>query len=81
IDGLLTIAVNGDAGAQTGVGVHVYAFNEDMTDRFFYSADGEILIVPQLGARHLRTEFGEIDVEGGEIAVIPRGIKFQVRKG
>ncbi|MFO7648960.1 homogentisate 1,2-dioxygenase [Halomonas campaniensis] len=81
VDGLLTIAVNGDAGSQAGVGVHVYAFNQDMTERFFYSADGELLIVPQLGTLRLRTEFGELEVANGEIAVIPRGIKFQVRLG
>lgn len=78
IDGLLTIAVNGDAGNQMGVGVHVYAFNRDMTERFFYNADGELLFVPQQGTLLLRTELGELEVENGEIAVIPRGIKFQV---
>ncbi|OWV31172.1 homogentisate 1,2-dioxygenase [Halomonas campaniensis] len=81
IDGLLTIAVNGDAGTQAGCGVHVYAFNKDMTNRFFYNADGELLIVPQLGTLHLRTEMGELTVANGEIALIPRGIKFQVRLG
>ena len=81
VDGLLTIAVNGDAGAQAGVGVHVYACNRDMTERFFYNADGELLIVPQLGTLRLRTEFGTLEVAGGEIAVIPRGVKFQVRLG
>ncbi|EWG99717.1 homogentisate 1,2-dioxygenase [Halomonas sp. BC04] len=79
VDGLLSIAVNGDAGTQAGCGVHVYAFNRDMTERFFYNADGELLIVPQLGTLRLRTELGELQVAGGEIAVIPRGIKFQVR--
>ncbi|TFH87617.1 homogentisate 1,2-dioxygenase [Billgrantia azerbaijanica] len=81
VDGLLTVAVNGDAGAQSGCGVHLYAVNQDMTKRFFYDADGELLIVPQLGTLCLRTEFGELAVTGGEIAVIPRGIKFQVRLG
>ncbi|MGY0554433.1 homogentisate 1,2-dioxygenase [Vreelandella sp. 2A-K22] len=80
IDGLFTIAVNGDAGTQAGVGVHVYTFNEDMTERFFYNADGELLFVPQLGAIRLRTEFGDIEIDNGEIAVIPRGVKFQVRR-
>ncbi|WP_413615599.1 homogentisate 1,2-dioxygenase [Halomonas cupida] len=79
VDGLLTIAVNGDVGTQTGCGIHVYAFNQDMTQRFFYNADGEMLIVPQLGTLQLRTEFGEITAGNGEIAVIPRGVKFQVR--
>ncbi|XKE45595.1 homogentisate 1,2-dioxygenase [Halomonas organivorans] len=79
LDGLLTIAVNGDAGTQAGCGVHLFACNRDMTERFFYDADGELLIVPQLGTLRLRTELGELEVKGGEIAVIPRGIKFQVR--
>ncbi len=80
IDGLFTIAVNGDAGTQAGVGVHIYTFNEDMTERFFYNADGELLFVPQMGAIRLRTEFGDIEIDNGEIAVIPRGVKFQVRR-
>ncbi|MBW5800389.1 homogentisate 1,2-dioxygenase [Halomonas elongata] len=79
IDGLLSVAVNGNADAQRGCGVHVYACNRDMTERFFYDADGELLIVPQQGGLRLRTELGELDVGGGEIAVIPRGVKFQVR--
>lgn len=81
IDGLVTVAVNGDAGTQTGSGVHLYAANADMTHRFFYNADGELLIVPQLGSLVLRTELGVLAVASGEIAVIPRGIKFQVRLG
>ncbi|SFH46965.1 homogentisate 1,2-dioxygenase [Modicisalibacter xianhensis] len=81
IDGLLTIAVNGDAAAQTGCGVHIYAFNRDMHERFFYDADGELLIVPQQGAITLRTELGTLKVVSGEISVIPRGIKFQVHLG
>ncbi|WP_328716896.1 homogentisate 1,2-dioxygenase [Halomonas elongata] len=79
IDGLLSVAVNGNADAQRGCGVHVYACNRDMTERFFYDADGELLIVPQQGGLRLRTELGELDVSGGEIAMIPRGVKFQVR--
>lgn len=81
IDGLFTVAVNGDAGTQTGCGVHRYAANTDMTKRFFYNADGELLIVPQLGTLIVRTEMGVLEVASGEIVVIPRGIKFQVRLG
>src|SRR6202012_1189651 len=50
-----------------------------MTDRFFYSADGELLIVPQLGGLELHTELGILDIDNGEVAVIPRGIKFRVK--
>ncbi|MBF8222529.1 homogentisate 1,2-dioxygenase [Halomonas sp. 328] len=81
LDGLLSVAVNGDAGTQAGCGVHLYAINRDMVERFFYNADGELLIVPQLGTLRLRTEFGELEVASGEIAAIPRGVKFQVRLG
>jgi len=38
----------------------------------------ELLIVPQLGALDIATEFGRIDIAPCEIAVIPRGIKFKV---
>src|SRR5690606_36273099 len=74
VQGLFTMAGNGDAGAQMGCGVHLYAFNADMTERFSYNADGELLLVPQLGQIRLRTELGLIDVAPGEIAVLPRGL-------
>ena len=79
VDGFFTLAVNGDAGAQRGCGVHLYACNQDMVRRFFYDADGELLIVPQQGALQLRTELGVLNVSPGEIALVPRGCKFQVR--
>ncbi len=77
VDGLVTIATNGDARMQKGVGVHLYSASRSMT-RVFYNADGELLIVPQTGALTLKTEFGVLDVKPGEIAVIPRGVKFRV---
>ena len=77
IDGLVTIATSGDARAQTGLGVHLYAASRSMT-RVFYNADGELLIVPQAGTLTLKTEFGVLAVNPGEIAVIPRGVKFRV---
>ena len=49
-----------------------------MTDRFFYNADGEMLIVPQRGRLLLRTEMGILEAAPGEIAVIQRGIRFRV---
>jgi len=44
----------------------------------FWSADGEWLIVPQQGRLALATELGRLAVAPGEIAVIPRGIRFRV---
>jgi len=78
VDGLLTMAGNGGPASQTGIGIHVYAANRSMQGRFFYDADGELLIVPQLGRLRIATELGVLDVEPQEIAVIPRGIRFRV---
>ncbi|RDZ27579.1 homogentisate 1,2-dioxygenase [Lysobacter silvisoli] len=78
VDGLYTMAGNGSPAAQHGVGVHLYAANRSMDGRYFYDADGELLIVPQLGRLRLATELGVLDVEPQEIAVIPRGVRFRV---
>jgi homogentisate 1,2-dioxygenase len=78
VDGLVTIAGNGNAALQAGMGVHVYACNRPMRDRFFYDADGELLIVPQEGGLRIATELGVLDVAPGEIVVVPRGVRFTV---
>ncbi len=78
VDGLITIAGNGDVSMQSGVAIHIYVANKSMVDRAFYNADGELLIVPQLGELLIHTEFGQIDLKPGEICVIQRGIKFRV---
>ena len=78
IDGRVTMAGNGSAEAMNGCAIHLYAANRSMQDRFFYSADGELLIVPQEGRLNIATEFGRIDVDPFEIAVIPRGVRFAV---
>jgi homogentisate 1,2-dioxygenase len=78
VAGLHTLAGNGDSTMHSGVAIHVYVANESMKDRFFYNADGEILIVPQMGELVFHTEFGHIALKPGEICVIQRGIKFRV---
>src|ERR1051326_909857 len=78
IDGLVTLGTNGDAAVRVGIGVHVYRATRPMTERVFYDADGELLIVPQQGRMLLRTEFGPLLAAPGEIAVIPRGVRFRV---
>ena len=78
VDGLMTLAGNGDVAAQAGMGVHLYLANTSMKDRVFYDADGELLIVPQQGVLTLVTEMGRLKAGPGHIAVIPRGVRFRV---
>jgi homogentisate 1,2-dioxygenase len=78
VEGLLPIAGNGSPETHTGCGISMYVANRSMGHRFFYSADGELLIVPQHGALILDTELGRMRVEPQEIAVIPRGLRFRV---
>jgi homogentisate 1,2-dioxygenase len=78
VDGLATIATNGDAGLQLGVAVHVYRANRSMQARSFCDADGELMIVPQQGELKLVTELGALHVAPGEVALVPRGLCFRV---
>ena len=78
VDGIVTMAGNGGPEAQTGCGIHLYLANCSMQDRFFYNADGEMLIVPQQGRLLIATEMGRLTVEPQEIVVIPRGVRFRV---
>jgi homogentisate 1,2-dioxygenase len=77
VEGMITIGGTGDASQHAGMATHVYAANTSMTDRYFYSADGELLIVPQQGRLRLMTELGLLDVAPNEIVVVPRGIRFR----
>jgi len=63
---------------QHGAAVHLYVCNRPMAARVLFDADGELLFVPQQGAITLRTEFGVLVAAPGEIAVVPRGVKFRV---
>jgi len=79
LDSLTTMVVAGDGPkSQAGVAMHIYRAAKDMVDRAFVSADGELLILPEMGALTLYTELGRIDVKPGEIALIPRGVRFRV---
>jgi len=78
IDGLVTYAGNGGPYAQAGCAIHLYAANRSMQGRAFYNADGELLIVPQLGRLRFVTEMGILEAEPQEIVVMPRGVRFRV---
>jgi homogentisate 1,2-dioxygenase len=59
--------------------VHVYRANRSMDRRYFYNADAEMMLVPQQGSLLIFSELGKIETAPGEIAVIPRGVKFSVQ--
>jgi len=76
IDGLATMVANGGPEALSGVAVHIYRATRDM-ERFFFNSDGELLFVPERGRLALLTEMGRIDVSPGEVALVPRGVRFR----
>ena len=78
VDGMRTLAANGDADAQTGVGALIYVAGRSMDRRAFVNADAELLVVPQQGRLVITTELGVLDVAPGEIALLPRGLAFKV---
>ncbi|HEV2865998.1 MAG TPA: homogentisate 1,2-dioxygenase [Allosphingosinicella sp.] len=78
VDGLTTMVANRSPAELEGVAVHVYRANRSMERRYFFDADGELLIIPQQGRLDIATEMGRIALEPGEVALIPRGVRFRV---
>ena len=78
LQGVRTLGGNGSPLSQVGCAIAWYVANCSMADRFFYDADAELLIVPQLGRLRIATELGVIEAEPQEIVVIPRGLRFRV---
>ena len=78
VDGMCTMAANGDAQAQSGVAAHIYRAGRSMERRAFVNADGEMLVVPHLGRLVITTELGVLEVAPGEVALLPRGMAFKV---
>ncbi|MGR3466517.1 MAG: homogentisate 1,2-dioxygenase [Shimia sp.] len=78
LTGMRTMTTAGDVNTQTGMAAHVYLVTESMVDNYFYSADGEMLVVPQQGRLRFATELGVLDVGPQEIAILPRGLVYRV---
>lgn len=78
IIGMRTMTTAGDVNMQTGMASHMYLVNASMVDEYFFSADGELLVVPQEGRLRFFTELGVIDLEPQEIAILPRGLVYRV---
>lgn len=78
LTGMRTMTTAGDVNTQVGMASHVYLVTKSMVDEYFYSADSELLVVPQQGRLRFATELGVIDVEPQEIAILPRGLVYRV---
>ncbi len=78
LTGMRTMTTAGDVNTQTGMASHIYLVTASMQDAYFYSADSELLVVPQAGRLRFATELGIIDLEPQEIAIIPRGLLYRV---
>lgn len=78
IESLFTIAGHGSANSMQGAAIHLYGFNQNLPNRYYYNADAELLFIPEAGSIRLKTECGILELLPHEIAVIPRGIRFQV---
>jgi homogentisate 1,2-dioxygenase len=72
---------NGDPESLTGVTVSTYACTTSPGNQVFFSADGEMLIIPEHGGLTLYTEMGRLDIQPLEIALIPRGVRYRVELG
>eukprot|EP00920_Eleutheroschizon_duboscqi_P025868 GHVT01063887.1.p1 GENE.GHVT01063887.1~~GHVT01063887.1.p1 ORF type:complete len:536 (-),score=94.47 GHVT01063887.1:1089-2696(-) len=89
VDGIVTVAAHGSPAEHSGCMVSTYTATASMSNtdaangqpncnRVLVNSDAEMLILPQRGTLLIRTELGILTVEPLELAVVPRGIKFQV---
>jgi len=79
LTGMRTMTTAGDVNTQIGLANHVYLITSSMEDEYFFSADSEMLVIPQEGRLRFYTELGIIDLEPKEIAILPRGMVFRVK--
>ena len=78
ITGIRTMTTAGDVNTQVGMASHVYLVTDSMVDEYFYSADSELLIVPQEGEIRFATELGVLNASPKDIVIIPRGLLYKV---
>jgi len=76
--GLKTICGAGDVLSRNGIALYTFSCNKSMDTSALYNADGDFLIVPEMGALKITTEFGKMIVQPGEICVIQQGMRFAV---
>jgi homogentisate 1,2-dioxygenase len=76
--GITTFAGAGDPALGKGAAVHLYAATADMVRTAFCNVDGDLVVIPERGRLHVQTELGRLNVAPGELAILPRGIRFRV---
>jgi homogentisate 1,2-dioxygenase len=64
VDGLKTLAGNGDPTLREGLAIHMYMANSSMGKKAFVNSDGDMLILPQQGRLDIQTEFGRYQIQG-----------------
>lgn len=72
VETMHTIAHNAD------VAISVYAASQSMTQKAMFNADAEMLLVAQSGVLEIVTECGILTLGPEEIALIPRGMVWQI---
>ena len=77
LTGMRTVTTAGDVNTQIGMAAHVYLATASMEREVFYSADSELLVVPQEGRLRFVTELGVIEVGPRQVALMPRGLVFR----
>lgn len=78
IEGLTPVAMSGSF-YDPAAAAYLYEIQNTSKEIFFCNADGEWLWIPQEGELQLDTEFGVLLIKPGDIAIIPRGVKFRLQ--
>jgi homogentisate 1,2-dioxygenase len=80
VSGMRLMCQAGDPAMKSGLAIYTFAAQVNMSTlrSNFSNTDGDMLIVPELGTLDIYTEMGRLKVGPTEIAVIPRGVLFQV---
>lgn len=78
VAGLTTLGGAGNPALRRGFALHGYRATADMEDHAFTNADGDLLVLPQQGRLIALTEFGALEVEPGEVLLLPRGLRVSI---
>ncbi len=78
LDSLVTVGGAGSPRLRRGYALHLYHADRDMERRAFHDADGDLLIIPELGELTIMTELGPLRAGPGQVVLLPRGVIFSV---